>query len=334
MDWPTVITAVTSSAGVSAAGAHWLARTLIQHRLTHALEERRAQLTRELDIQKALAAQDLERLKDSLQLEQSKAKSAMDAEIRKQVEIQLGEVSVQRQYEYEARRRLYLSIGPLRFQLLVACRDLVGRVQAIGASEKYAFQLDGYYARSTIYRLLKPIALASLIEEQMALNDFSVDQEAIDFLRFRRSVTRIYSGDELVANHPRANWAAQVEHLFADSLSSVVQSLVERSDEKQARPLRFDEFNQKIETHGWSIFSPIDQLFDQFEVVYKPILWLRLVAYAQVCNALVTRHGVSLGFRDESFDAGELLLRSQDLFIQTQLDELLQKIKKFETLPL
>ena len=109
--------------GISAAGAYWLARTLVQHKLNRDIENYKSELARQLDAQKTLAAQDLERLKNTLQLEQSRIKATMDAQIRMEVEAQLGELAVQRQYEYEARRRLYTAIGPLRFQLLLACRD-------------------------------------------------------------------------------------------------------------------------------------------------------------------------------------------------------------------
>jgi len=334
MDWSTIFTALASSFGLSITGAYWLVRSLIQNRLAQALEERKGEITEQLELQKAAAAQDLERLRDGLQLQQSKAKSAIDAEIRKEIEVQLGEIGAQRQYEYEAKRRLYLSIGPLRFQLLLACRDLVGRIKSIGTTENYRIQLDEYYGRSTIYRLLKPIALASLIEEQMAINDFSVDREAIDCLRFRRAVTRIFSGDELSDGHPNVDWSQQKEHVFADSLASAVQSIIERVDVNQSRILRFDEFKEKIERDGWVAASPIDKIFEQFTIDRKPILWLRLVAYAQICNSFVTRQGQARGFAEEYFDTQELLLRSRDIFVKTEFSGLKEKIKKLETLPL
>jgi hypothetical protein len=334
MDWVTVITATTSSFGVSIGTAHWLGKAWIKHRFARDLEERKSELARHLEAQKAVAASELERLKNSLQLDQLQLKSTMEANVRKEVETQLGELGAQRQYEYDARRRLYLAIGPLRFQLLLACRDFAGRVHAMGEREKYAFELDGYYARSTIYRVLKPIALAALIEEQMTITDFSVDKDAIDILRFGRAVKRIFSGHELVEGHPNVNWLAQVEHLYADSLSSVAQALIDRGNDKNARILRFEEFNNKVESAGWLEFWPLDALFDNFDASRKPILWLRLVAYAQVCNNLVARQGRNCGFGDDPFDTATLLSRSGDAFIQPRIPTLLEKISKFETMAL
>ena len=43
----------------------------------------------------------------------------------------LGGRAAQRQYEFDARKRLYGAIGPLRFQLAVACAVLSARVERI-----------------------------------------------------------------------------------------------------------------------------------------------------------------------------------------------------------
>lgn len=330
MDWATLVAAVTSSLGITAAGAYWLGQALVNHRLNQALEERKSELTQQLDAQKAIAAQDLERLKNTLQLDQARIKSTMDAEIRKQVESQLGEIAVHRQYEYEARRRLYVAIGPLRFQLLLACRDFVSRIQALDSSKRYELNLNEYFARSTVYRLLKPLALATLIEEQMALADFSVDKAAIDCLRFRRSITRILSGDELVGKHPKIDWSRQYEHAYADSLASVAQAMIVRPAGEAARTLRFDEFTIKVRAQGWASFSPLDNLLEHFRPAAKPILWLRLVAYASSCNALVSRQGQELGFRDEPFDTASMLSRSEDPFTQANFPELLTCMRELE----
>lgn len=49
------------------------------------------------------------------------------ATVRREVESYLGEQSAHREYVLEAKKQLYHSIGPLRFQLLLACRDAAHR---------------------------------------------------------------------------------------------------------------------------------------------------------------------------------------------------------------
>ena len=52
----------------------------------------------------------------------------IQGEIRKEIETYLGDKSAEREYQLEARKRLYKAIGPLRFQLVVACRDASSRI--------------------------------------------------------------------------------------------------------------------------------------------------------------------------------------------------------------
>ena len=172
MDWATIVTAVSSSLGLSAVTAAWLSRALISHRLE----------------------KDLEAFKSDLERDRAIDKAEVEGRIRKQVESSLGDLAAQRQYHFDARKRLYTAIGPLRFQMLLACRDLAGRVQSHGLGRGYALGLDGYYGRSTLFRVLRPLCLAELVERQIAYADFAVDSGAVDLLRFKKSAFAAFSG--------------------------------------------------------------------------------------------------------------------------------------------
>ena len=70
----------------------------------------------------------------------------------------LGEKASEREYRLEGCKRLYRLVGLLRFQLLVARRDLAGRIEA-QVRRQYVFKVtsigpESYYGRSTLYRLL------------------------------------------------------------------------------------------------------------------------------------------------------------------------------------
>ena len=69
-------------------------------------------------------------------------------------------------YEYNARKRLYEVIGPLRFQLLIACRDVVRRVAGHTRSRRWNMNPADYYGNNTLYRLLRPLAICTLIERK------------------------------------------------------------------------------------------------------------------------------------------------------------------------
>lgn len=334
MDIETVIAAVSSSLGLSLVGAYWLARTLIQHQLTEALEKRKAELSGELETHKLALSQDLERTKGQIQLDLGRDKAAVEGSVKREVESQLGQLAAQRQYEYEARRRLYLAIGPLRFQLLLACRDFAGRVSVFHRTERYSVSLTNYYGRSTLYRLLRPLAIGELIEKQVAVTDFGVDPGAVDCLRFRRTITRIMSGDELVEGRPGVEWGAQVEHVYADSLPVLAQALIRHDPNGSERVLRFDEFDERLNADGLGIVAPFDALLEDFQVEAKPILWLRLVAYGHACNALIDRLGQSLGFEPRPFPTEVLLRSAGDKFTLEHLPAICERVREVELVAL
>lgn len=313
MDLQTVAVAVSSSLGLSLAGAYWLARALIQHRL----------------------AAELERTKADLQQQLAREKAQAEGAVRREVEAQLGQMAAQRQYEYEARRRLYLAIGPLRFQLLLACRDLSGRIAALGSTEPYRLTPGNYYGRSTLFRLLRPLAIAELIERQVGVADFAVDPAALICLRFRRSLVRILSGDELVEGRSDLHWDAQVEHVFADTLAACAQVLISSPPGGGSEQvLRFDAFEERLQQQGSALVAPFDTLLQGFSKKDKPVLWLRLVAYGNACNALIDRLGGELGFERRVFATEGLLVGDHDPFVVAHRAEVVARVRALELVAL
>jgi len=296
MDLQTVLLATTSSLGVSLAGAWWLSQTLVQHRLTRAMEEYKTELKRDADLQ-------------------------------------LGERAAQRQYEYDARKRLYTAIGPLRFQLLLACREWAGRVQSHGERESYRMNLGGYYGRSTLYRLLRPLALAELIEREVAYFDFTVDSTAMDCLRFKKAAVRMLSGDEVLGDHPAIDWTRQSQHAYTDSLGACASALVV-DDPRGERVLRFHEFQALLDTPGLTALDPFPALLGDFEITAKPLLWARLVGYGQACNQFVQGAGQPLGFEPHSFPTAKLLQASRDTTLLARCETFVQRIEATTLRPL
>jgi len=296
MDLATVFTAVTSSLGVSAATAAWLSRNLITHRLQKDLEAFKA----DLDVEKA----------------------AVEGRVRQQVEATLGELASERQYVFEARKRLYTAIGPLRFQLLMACRDLAGRIKAQGLSRSYKTNIDGHYGRSSLFRILRPLCLAELVERQIAYADFSVDAGAVDLLRFKKNAFAVFSGGSLVEGHPKAKWNNQEDHVFYDCLSRCANMVIVREDNGQERCMRFHEFEALfLNQHAEDKFAPFPNIFQDMTPEAKPLFWLRLVAYGYLCNDFINTTGKAVGFEFRDYPVSELLAVTKDSVICGNLSE-------------
>lgn len=289
MDISTILTSVLSTLGITSVGAWWLGRTWITHQLDRQLEQ---------------------------------AKTNWEGDVKKRVEEYLGDRAAARDYEYEARKRLYQAIGPLRFQLIIACRDVANHIKIHGMrGYTYPLEPTNYYGQSTLFRIVRPLALMELIERQIAYADFAVDPQAVELLRFKRSAYSAFSGGDVIASHPDANWDEETEHVFYHSLNRIANTVLVVDGEKSQRPLMFHEFEEFLGTSkNLSRLEPLPGIFREFSVEKTPIFWVRLVCYGFLCAELVNRQGANIGFENLSYNVSDLLSKTDDDFITTNKD--------------
>ncbi|MEP7001000.1 MAG: hypothetical protein ABI969_11020 [bacterium] len=321
-----ILTAIGSSGAISYGVVRVLTKQLIEHRLAKDLAEHKGAIDARVGVQlaehKATLDERMEASKTELAARLATAKSELDASLRKDVEDYLGEQAAERQYRLDARKRLYTAIGPLRFQLVVACGDLAGRVDRIVSGRQgYATALTGYFGRSTAFRLLRPFAVAELIERQMAYADFSADPSTLVLLRFKEAAFRCLTSSTIALDHPRANWSDQIEHVYRDRLSVIAASMIViEGNGKSDRVMHFDEFDAFASTEeGSAMLDPIPSLMDGFTNEAKPILWIRCIVLAQLCSAFVAREGTQLGMAAEPYDGARRLSTSTDAFLSTNI---------------
>jgi hypothetical protein len=92
----------------------------------------------------------------------------------------------QRDYEYEARKRLYSELQPLLFQLVEASDNAYWRIQGLARSAREG-RLTGRSSRlraqsrnylpSTVYRLMVPLVLLRLCQRHLTVVDLSLEPE-------------------------------------------------------------------------------------------------------------------------------------------------------------
>lgn len=288
MDTVTLISSIASSLGVSLTGAWWLSQQLVTHRL-------------------------------------GKEKDKWQGEIRKEVEVYLGEKSAEREYNLEARKRLYSAIGPLRFQLLLASRDVSTRINNYGADNlSYSMAMKWYYGQSTLYRLLRPIAIAELIERQITYADFSVDPTGVELLRFKKAAFMAFTDSDTILDHSNANWNDEIEHVFSGTLSRLANVLIVRDEDisTKERPMHFHEFQSFISNpQSFKLLSPLKEILNDFSISKKPIFWIRLVCFGYVCNEYLGQAGGTIGFEKRQFDVDKLLSASKDSYTRSNIDK-------------
>src|SRR5215207_1749089 len=115
-----------------------------------------------------------------------KYKRMSDIEL-KRLEAELAnktaEQDARRDYEYEARKRLYHEIEPYLFLFLELSGGAINRIFRLAYTAKEG-NLDpnagwlsgpGYFINSTIYRLIAPLAAFKLIQRRLTLFDLELD---------------------------------------------------------------------------------------------------------------------------------------------------------------
>ena len=298
MNATTTILAWISSTATIVAAAVWLSKKLVGQ----------------------LLQRDIEKWKIGLQAQFDHQKAELEGNIRERVETLLADRAANRDYSLEARKRLYLAIGPIRFQLLVACRDLALRITDFDPSNAWDLTVFNYYGQSMLFRVLRPLALVELAEREIAYADFAIEPDAINLLRFKKQAHLALSGRAVIRGHPMADWEEQRQHLFWHSVSKAASALIVKEDHSHGRCMRFDEFEEFVQSeNGAARISPLPDIFSKFAPKDKPLFWLRLVALGYLCSDYINRNGVSIGFAKTDFPVEILLLKSEEEKITSDL---------------
>lgn len=222
-------------------------------------------------------------------------------------------------YEYAARKRLYEALGPLRFQLLVACRDVVRRVSGHTRKRRWNLAPDQYYGSSTIYRLLRPLAICVLIEKQMNAADFSVDPDSIKLLQFEVGAYRILTNRDPLEYHDSLDWARETQHVFRDNLRLAAGRLI-----RDGEVMDFAEFRAAYpDPHTDDALASVARIFDMAgdSLRNNPVFWVRVVGYAYACQHFIAANDTTGSFTNRPVDVPALLADLDDPHIPAHVGE-------------
>src|SRR6266542_6441922 len=230
------------------------------------------------------------------------------------------------QYELEARKRLYAAVGPLRYQLVVACREAAARIEQMSHR---AFLMDATqdYGRNTLYRLLRPLAIAELIERQTNYVDFGVDPGVLRMVRFEAAAFAALTGERALRGLDESilDWTQETQHVFKGRLQQAAAVLIV---DDPPRCARFAEFEQamnetKPDDHSPGGLHSLARLLESLWPNPKPaqewafapttnaaVFWLRLVSYGYVCNWLISQDGATAGIAAMPYPVTELVSRA------------------------
>jgi hypothetical protein len=266
----------------------------------------------------------------------STRKNTHDLEsVKAELAEKLAEKNARRDYEYEARKRLYQQYEPLLFQLVELSESAFRRIIGLARSASQGnirsdhtgwLAPNDYYMASTIYRLLAPLAVIKLIQRLLTLVDLTVDPHINNQYSLAKWLYMSFTEDFALAriapcldydpNHekrleklkrkPEKYWR---QGIFAGVLDNAVEALLVHDPNGSMRCMSFGEFESTYKTSKeHNKFDACIELFKNFHPKTRPVLWRVLVTQAYIYKALLRAREMKL--TDTDNHAAPKLLRT------------------------
>ena len=270
------------------------------------VERLRAELQRESEKERAKAQEQLtaeaERIRSSYQQELES--------YRHRLTDTTNASAARRDYEYEARKRLYTEVEPLLFQLHESLEEAHYRVRSLARTSRSGnlgsppasnwLSRDGYYLRSTLYKLILPAVHFRLMQRRVTFVDLSLDESIGTRYRLMKMYVRSLTDDFVFAKlHPALeydpNTAAAVDSrrqprqaLVLGDLENVTDLLIVGVGD-QARAMLFSEFESLLDTTPVNeSLSELVAMFRRFSAETRPVLARLLVSQACLAHLILS----------------------------------------------
>jgi hypothetical protein len=237
--------------------------------------------------------------------------------LRAELEDRRRERDARRDYEYEARKRLYTECGPVLLQLNEASESALRRIARLASAARqgslgpdrpsWLGDSRSYFFASTLYRLFSPLAVAKLLQRRLTLIDLSLDDSIFIQYTLARELLDAFSADFQLANRtPRLPYQLEPADSTEGELSgmglsrrqgihrgvvdAVTESLIVQQDGRPLRIRGFAEFEAEYrddQSRVGAAFRRVDYIFKDFHPRAHPVCWRMLIAQAYIYRALI-----------------------------------------------
>ncbi|MFL6207233.1 MAG: hypothetical protein ACJ74W_00035 [Pyrinomonadaceae bacterium] len=248
-----------------------------------------------------------------LSLMSAKRNQANLETLRSELAERKSERDALRDYQYEARKRLYQEIEPLNFQLIEAAEHALHRIYGLARTAKHGalsadgwLSRDGYYALSTMYKLIMPVAIFRLIQQKLTAVDLTVDPNinaqyllaktlyisfTDDFVLAKTAPVLHYDPNRLDwhakrAEDQRVHWRQGIP---LGHLDDAADALLKHDG--SGRWLSFGSFQTQYKDQKSEVcqtFMHVRTLIQDFHPQTRPVLWRMLVTQAHLYLALLS----------------------------------------------
>lgn len=223
-----------------------------------------------------------------------------------------SELDARRDYDYEARKRLYKECEPVLFQMAEAAENALYRIFSLARTAREG-DLPGwlgspdYYMTSTIYNILSPMVKFRLLQQRMTLVDLSVDARINDLYLIAKWLSVTFTDDFVLAEvdpkleykpfvsdwkeqralSPQKHWRQGVA---LGRLDVAIENMIEQDSDGRSHCVTFGEFEKRFQsdlTSRGAIFGMFADIFHNFHPQQRPVLWRILVVQAHLNAALM-----------------------------------------------
>ena len=242
-----------------------------------------------------------------------------------------AENDARRDYQYEARKRLYHEYEPLRFQLLESSENALRHIKDI-AAKAHAGDLGPngwpasrrhYYLKESIYRLLLPCAVYKLMTKRITLVDLQLDPLIHAQYILAKAVCLSYTHDFALADISKlpytpyvADWREKREEnpkqyrrqgFPIGRLDNALDALIESRGDDSYNIASFGRFEEKFDSvedsDVRSGLGIVRDMFFEFHPDTRPILWRILTVQSLLYDCV-------LEISDEEHPSGEQVFRT------------------------
>ncbi len=225
----------------------------------------------------------------------------------------LAERSARRDYEYDARKRLYLEYEPLRFHLLEAAtsaREFIRNLAALdmtrGIMDDGSRPRGDYFRTACVYTLTMPAAYFKAIQQRLTLVDLAIDRAAHIQYVLGKEIIQIFARDGEIAENCNLKYTPYVYNWRELRINNPAQYRRQgfapgRLDNfllsvltNNAGPVvvAFGEFeamlSQRSATDFKSAIGAAADLFEEFTPQSRPVLWRILVCQYILYGLLIS----------------------------------------------
>jgi hypothetical protein len=244
----------------------------------------------------------------------SRANQVFIEDLKKRYDQDNAEKNARRDYEYDARKRLYEQCGPILFELSEVSEAAYYRITGLAQNSRNGYLepgssdshlKDSYYRLSTLYRIFAPSAALRILQKRLTSVDLSLDRGIWRQYTLARQAFLTFGGEfQLAAMEPAlaykpfengAETKAKNDPAQFDrqgyplgAIEAVIETLVQANG-KDLRLISYAECEAEYEKEGSLLRTRFDEvgfLIDNFHPRTRPIFWRMLVAQALLYRAL------------------------------------------------